>query len=84
VAQNQLVHHQALAVGETDQVGVELVERRADFADAAVFFVFAVIVVVEQGDQAAATVQFPERTPGGLDPETGEFVDDQRAEGPAE
>jgi hypothetical protein len=66
------VHRHALTVRGSGDVGVELVERRGEFTDGAVFFIFTVVFVVEDGDQAGAAVEFPDGASGGFYPEVGE------------
>jgi len=63
------VYRHALTVRGRGDVGVELVERRGEFTDGAVLFIFAVVFIVKNGDQTGATVKFPDGTSGGFYPE---------------
>lgn len=69
----QHIHRQTLTIRGGGDVSVELVERRGDFTDGAVFFVLAVVVVVEKGNEAGAAVDFPDGASGGFYPEMREF-----------
>lgn len=71
----QHVVRQALTIRCSGDIGIELVEGRDLFADGAVLLVFAVIVVIEDGDQPGTAVKFPEWASGGFDPEFGEVID---------
>ena len=79
VAMGEVKHVQrhALTVRGRGDVGIKLVERRGEFTDGAVLFVFTVVFVVEDRDQASAAVEFPYRASGGFYPEVGEVLDDE-------
>src|SRR5690606_26774031 len=70
----QHVVGQALAIRRGGDIGIEFVEGRDLLADGAVFLVFAVIVVIEDGNQPGAAVELPQRASGGFDPELREMV----------
>jgi hypothetical protein len=71
------VQRHALTVRGRGDVGIKLVERRGEFTDGAVLFVFTVVFVVEDRDQAGAAVEFPDGASGGFYPEVGEVLDDE-------
>ncbi|MCQ4329991.1 hypothetical protein [Stutzerimonas stutzeri] len=71
----QHVVGKALTIRRGGDIGIELLERGDLFADSAILLVFAVIVIIEDGDQPGTAVKFPEWASGGFDPEFGEVID---------
>ena len=71
------VQRHALTVRGRGDVGIKLVERRGEFTDGAVLFVFTVVFVVEDRDQAGTAVELPDGASGGFYPEVGEVLDDE-------
>ena len=74
VLQAEDIHGQALAIWGGIDIGIELMEGGAVFG----YFTSAVL---ENGDHASAAIEFPFGALAGFDPEAGEFVEDQGAEG---
>ncbi|MFS2162073.1 hypothetical protein ACCD10_32790, partial [Pseudomonas sp. Pseusp122] len=76
MSQGKADHGQALAVRVGDYIGIKLIKWRSKLADFSGFFK---VLVVKNGNQARAAIEFPKGTLGCAKPDFWEVFDDNMA-----